>query len=325
MIIVTGGAGFIGSALVAALNSRGVNDSLVVDELGTDEKWRNLRNLSFVDYVEKDDFLEMVAENKICPPIEAVFHIGACSSTTETDWDYLRRNNFKYSQDLCLAALACGARFVHASSASTYGDGSAGYSDDETRLDELQPLNLYARSKQEFDLWARGEGLLDRIACLKYFNVYGPNEWHKADMRSMVCKGYEQIVATGKVRLFASDRPEYGDGGQQRDFIYVKDAVDMTLWFYDHPEANGIFNVGSGEANDWNRLITAIFTALEREPNIEYFPLPDHLRGKYQYHTQAEMAKLRAAGYDRPLTVLEDAVRDYVVKHLVPQRHLAEA
>jgi len=324
VIVVTGAAGFIGSNIIWQLNQTGETDIVAVDTHATDDDQPNLAPLQYRSYVAHERFLAELQAGGLDAGVRAIFHLGACSSTTETDWDYLRRNNLKYSQDLCLAALACGARFVHASSAATYGDGAAGYDDDETRLDELQPLNLYARSKQEFDLWARGEGLLDRIACLKYFNVYGPNEWHKADMRSMVCKGYEQIDATGKVRLFASDRPEYADGGQQRDFIYVKDAVDMTLWFYDHPEANGIFNVGSGEAIDWNRLITAIFTALEREPNIEYFPLPDHLRGKYQYHTQAEMAKLRAAGYDRPLTVLEDAVRDYVVNHLVPHRHLAE-
>jgi len=324
VIVVTGAAGFIGSNIIWQLNQTGETDIVAVDTHATDDDQPNLAPLQYRSYVAHERFLAELQAGGLDAGVRAIFHLGACSSTTETDWDYLRRNNLKYSQNLCLAALACGSRFVHASSAATYGDGAAGYDDDETRLDELQPLNLYARSKQEFDLWARGEGLLDRIACLKYFNVYGPNEWHKADMRSMVCKGYEQIAATGQVRLFASDRPGYADGGQQRDFIYVKDAVDMTLWFYDHPEANGIFNVGSGEANDWNRLITAIFTALEREPNIEYFPLPDHLRGKYQYHTQAEMAKLRAAGYDRPLTVLEDAVRDYVVNHLVPHRHLAE-
>ena len=324
MIVVTGAAGFIGSNIIWQLNQTGETDIVAVDTHATDHDQPNLTPLQYRSYVAHERFLAELQGGGLAAGVRAIFHLGACSSTIETDWDYLRRNNLKYSQDLCLAALACGARFVHASSAATYGDGSAGYSDDEARLDELQPLNLYARSKQEFDLWARDEGLLDRIACLKYFNVYGPNEWHKADMRSMVCKGYEQIAATGKVRLFASDRSGYADGGQQRDFIYVKDAVDMTLWFYDHPEANGIFNVGSGEANDWNRLITAIFTALEREPNIEYFPMPDHLRGKYQYHTQAEMTKLHAAGYDRPLTVLEDAVRDYVVNHLVPQRHLAE-
>jgi ADP-L-glycero-D-manno-heptose 6-epimerase len=186
-------------------------------------------------------------------------------------------------------------------------------------------LNLYARSKHEFDLWALANGLLDRIASLKYFNVFGPNEWHKGEMRSMVCKGYEQIQSTGKVRLFKSDRPEYADGGQQRDFLYVKDAVAMTLWFFDHPEHNGVFNVGSGEANDWNRLLTAVFAALGRPPAIEYFAMPAELSGKYQYHTRAEMAKLRGTGYDEPLTPLEVAVAEYVRDHLVTGKHLGEA
>jgi ADP-L-glycero-D-manno-heptose 6-epimerase len=187
----------------------------------------------------------------------------------------------------------------------------------------LKPLNLYAKSKQDFDLWARDEVLLECIVCLKYFNVFGPNEWHKGDMRSMVCKGFEQITETGRVCLFKSDRPEFPDGGQQRDFVYVKDAVDMTLWFADHPETNGIFNVGSGEAKDWNRLITAIFKALGREPAIDYIPMPEHLKGKYQYHTEARMNKIAAAGYGKPQTVLEDAVADYVTNHLAPNRHLS--
>ena len=223
---------------------------------------------------------------------------------------------------ICLACLAAGIRFINASSAATYGDGDQGYSDDHDGLDDLKPLNLYAKSKQDFDLWARDQGILDRIVCLKYFNVYGPNEWHKGDMRSMVCKGYEQIRDERLVLLFKSDLPQYPDGGQERDFVYVKDAVDMTLWFADHPEANGIFNVGTGEANHWNRLITAIFRAMGLEPNIEYIPMPEHLKGKYQYHTRAKMDKIRAAGYQRPLTPLEDAVADYVTNHLDGHRHL---
>jgi ADP-L-glycero-D-manno-heptose 6-epimerase len=248
--------------------------------------------------------------------------MGACSSTTETDWDYLAENNLGYTRSLCSHALEGGIRFVNASSAATYGDGDQGYDDDESRLDDLKPLNLYAKSKQDFDQWARAEGVLDQIVCLKYFNVFGPNEWHKEDMRSMVCKGYQQISAGGQVKLFQSDMPEFPDGGQQRDFVYVKDAVDMTIWFAGRPGVNGIFNVGSGEAKDWNRLITAIFTAMGQEPDIAYIPMPDHLKGKYQYHTEARMSKIIAAGYDKPQTVLEDAVADYVVNHLAPNRHL---
>lgn len=323
MIAVTGAAGFIGSNIVCELNRRGRDDLLVVDVHDSDAGDANLEPLRYDRYLPKDEFRRWFVEPENARRVEVLYHMGACSSTTETDWEFLAENNLGYTRALCEAALTAGCRFVNASSAATYGDGSRGYDDDHEGLDDLVPLNLYARSKQEFDLWARDTGALERIVCLKYFNVYGPNEWHKGDMRSMVCKGYEQIIATGKVRLFASDRPEYADGGQQRDFVYVKDAVDMTLWCGDHGSANGIFNVGSGEANDWNRLIGAIFAALGRETVIEYVPMPEHLRGKYQYHTEAAMGKLRSAGYGTPPTVLEDAVADYVTNHLVSGRRLS--
>jgi ADP-L-glycero-D-manno-heptose 6-epimerase len=323
VIAVTGAAGFIGSNIVHQLNRRGRSDLIVVDVHATDEGNANLAPLQYERYLTKDDFRTWFQDVDNARQVEALYHMGACSSTTETDAAFLDENNFGYTRDLCLASLAGGVRFINASSAATYGDGAQGYSDDHACLDDLKPLNLYAKSKQDFDLWARDEGVLDRIVCLKYFNVYGPNEWHKEDMRSMVCKGYEQIKAQGLVKLFESDRPEFPHGGQQRDFVYVKDAVDMTLWFADHPEANGIFNVGTGEANDWNRLIGAIFKALDLEPNIEYVPMPEHLKGKYQYHTRAEMGKIRAAGYERPITLLEDAVADYVLNHLEGRRHLS--
>ncbi len=324
MIVVTGAAGFIGSALIWLLNQRGEDDILAVDvHADLAAAGANLAPLRCRrGYQNHSDFLDDMITGRRGAGLRAVLHMGACSSTTETDWGYLRRNNLNYSQALCRATLDAGARFVQASSAATYGDGSRGYSDDHAGLRDLVPLNLYARSKQEFDLWALDAGLLDEIVCLKYFNVYGPNEWHKGDMRSMVCKGYEQIRDTGKVQLFASDRPEYADGGQRRDFVYVKDAAAMTLWCMDHQAANGVFNVGTGQATDWNTLIGAIFAALGREPNLEYVPMPAHLHGKYQYFTEAEMAKLRAAGCDVPLTPVADAVREYVTQHLVPGRHL---
>lgn len=322
MIAVTGAAGFIGSNIVWELNRRGRDDLIVVDLAADGGTSANLAPLRWARYLDKEAFRAWLARPANARQLEVLYHLGACSSTTETDWDYLAENNLGYTRELCLAAVNSGVRFVNASSAATYGDGSRGYDDDHARLDELEPLNLYGRSKHEFDLWARAGGLLGEIACLKYFNVYGPNEWHKGEMRSMVCKGYEQVRDRGFVRLFASDRPEYPDGGQQRDFIYVKDAVAMTLWCGEHRGANGIFNVGTGEANSWNRLIGAIFSALGREPAIQYVPMPDHLQGKYQYHTEAAMAKLRAAGYAAPVTVLEDAVAEYVTGHLVPGRHL---
>ena len=261
MIIVTGGAGFIGSALIAALNKRGITDILVVDEHGKD-KCKNLVNLSFADYAEKNDFLKTVAEKRIGTNIESVFHIGACSDTTETNAEYLRKNNYEYSKILTQWATGADIRFIYASSAATYGDGSKGFSDNEEKIEQLQPLNLYGHSKQLFDLWAYRNGLLKKIVGLKYFNIFGPNEYHKGNMRSFVVKAFEQINATSKVRLFKSYKPEFKDGQQMRDFLYVKDAVDMTLFFYDNPKINGLFNIGAGKARTWNDLVKAVFAAM---------------------------------------------------------------
>ncbi len=322
MIVVTGAAGFLGSAVVWALNRRGDEDILCVDTRPSDDGCANLAPLRYAGYQSHESFLAAMAGGEFTGRLRGVIHLGACSSTTETDWDFLLRNNVEYSKTLCTATLAAGARFIQASSAATYGDGAEGYSDDHARLDSLKPLNLYARSKHEFDLWARNTGALDRIASLKYFNVFGPNEWHKGDMRSMVCKGYEQIRDTGRVRLFKSDRPDFADGGQRRDFIYVHDAVAMTLWLFDRPAQHGVFNVGTGAATTWNRLMRAIFAALDRPPAIDYIDMPPHIAKAYQYDTRADMTKLRAAGYDAPVLAIEDAVRDYVVHHLVPGVHL---
>jgi len=322
MIAITGAAGFIGSNIVWHLNQNGRRDLIVVDVHDTDVGNANLEPLAYEQYLTKDEFRTWLTVPENAARLETLYHLGACSSTTETNAEYLAENNFGYTRDLCQLCLAAGVRFINASSAATYGDGSQGYTDDEDLIHELEPLNLYAHSKQDFDLWARAEGLLDRIVCLKYFNVFGPNEWHKDDMRSMVCKGFEQIQATGQVKLFKSDLPEYPDGGQQRDFVYVKDAVDLTVWFADQPDIGGIFNVGTGEANDWNRLIKAIFRALDAEPVIKYVAMPEHLKGKYQYHTEATMDKVRAIGYTRPFSVLEDSVADYVTNYLATGKHL---
>jgi len=316
MIIVTGGAGFIGSALIAALNKRQISDILVVDQLGTDQKWKNLRNLAFADYVEKDDFLEMVVENKLNFPTEAVFHLGACSDTTETNASYLIKNNYEYSKLLAQWATTDNIHFIYASSAATYGDGSAGFSDDEEKIAELRPLNMYGYSKHLFDLWAKRAGLLKKIVGLKYFNVFGPNEYHKGDMRSFVIKAFEQIKAAGKVRLFKSYKPKFKDGGQMRDFIYVKDAVDMTLFFYDNPQTGGLFNIGTGKARTWNDLVKSVFAAMDKKPSIEYIEMPESIRNQYQYFTQADITKLRKAGYKQETTPLEDAVKDYVQNYL---------
>ena len=316
MIIVTGGAGFIGSAIISTLNKRQITDILVVDELGTDERWKNLTNLSFADYVEKDDFLEMVVENKLSPPVEAVFHLGACTSTTQTNASYLVKNNYEYSKLLAQWASDANIRFIYASSAATYGDGSAGFSDDEGQIDKLRPMNMYGYSKQLFDLWARRTGLLKKIVGLKYFNVFGPNEYHKADMRSFVLKAFEQINTRRKVRLFKSYKAEFSNGGQMRDFLYVKDAVDMTLFFLDNPQLSGLFNIGAGKARTWNDLAAAVFAAMGRNAKIEYIDMPDSIRNQYQYFTEADISKLRRSGYDKEITSLEEAVTDYVQNYL---------
>jgi len=316
MIIVTGGAGFIGSALIAELNKRQISDILVVDELGPDQKWKNLRNLSFADYVEKGDFLELVIEGKLDGPVDVVFHLGACSDTTETNASYLVKNNYEYSKLLAQWATDADIRFIYASSAATYGDGSAGFCDDEEKIEVLRPLNMYGYSKHLFDMWARRAGLLSKIVGLKYFNVFGPNEYHKSDMMSFVVKAFEQIKTTGKVRLFKSYQPEYADGEQVRDFLYVKDAVNMTLFFFDNLYINGIFNIGTGETRTWNDLVIAVFMGMGRKPNIEYIEMPASIRNQYQYFTQADLSKLRKAGYSKQTTPLEDAIRDYIQNYL---------
>jgi ADP-L-glycero-D-manno-heptose 6-epimerase len=322
MIIITGGAGFIGSAIAAQLNSRGVDDILIVDILGDDEKWKNLRKLSYADYVEADDFLDMLTAGEVDWPVEAVFHMGACSDTTEQNCTYLVNNNYEFSKLVANWAVEAGARFIYASSAATYGDGAMGFADDETKLAELVPLNMYGYSKHMFDMWAKRAGLLDKIVGLKYFNVFGPNEYHKANMRSFVIKAFEQIASRGSVGLFKSYRDEYADGEQQRDFLYIKDAVDMTLFFMDNPKVNGIFNIGTAKVRTWNDLVTATFAAMGKEANIEYIEMPEVLRGKYQYFTQADIGKLRKAGYAKALTSLEDAIKDYVQNYLMKEEYL---
>lgn len=324
MIIVTGGAGFIGSALVWALNEQGEDDILVVDHLGCDDKWRNLRALKFADYMEKDAFIACIRENTLNAPISRILHMGACSSTTEADASYLVRNNFEYTKSLFEYASNHGIRMVYASSAATYGDGEQGYRDDETELDRLRPLNMYGYSKQMTDQWALRNGHLNEAAAVKFSNVFGPNEQHKGDMRSMVRKAWEQIKSDGRVKLFKSHRDEYADGEQVRDFIYVKDAVAMTLFLADHPELNGVFNIGAGVARSWNELVASVFHALDRPTAIDYVAMPESLRNRYQYHTELDMTKLRQAGYSAPVASIEEAVKDYVQNHLEPDRHLGD-
>ena len=280
-ILVTGGAGFIGSALIWALNQRGMENILVCDVLGRDEKWKNLAPLRFADYVEAGD----LSQDGSARTFSAIFHLGACSSTTETDASYLIRNNFEYTKTLAHFALENNCRFVYASSAATYGSLADRISE-SLPLEKLRPLNMYGYSKHLFDCYAQRAGILDRITGLKYFNVFGPNEDHKGDMRSVVHKAFAEIRASGKVSLFKSYRPEYPDGGQQRDFLYVKDAVAATLFLAEHVEGGGLFNVGSGQPNTWINLVTPIFFG---QPKIEFIDMPEGLRAKYQYFTCADV------------------------------------
>lgn len=342
-VLVTGGAGFIGSALVWELNRRGCDNVIIADFLGESEKWRNLVPLRYQDYCEADDLFLKLFDDEF-GKIDMIFHLGACSDTTETDAAYLVHNNFEFTKDLAEFALENNIRFVYASSAATYGEGELGMSDDhDVDLNALRPLNMYGYSKQMFDLYAERQGWLKMIVGLKYFNVFGPNENHKGDMRSLVNKAYAQVLETGSIKLFRSYKPEYADGEQVRDFLYVKDAVNISLHLASAPAAvssaaasnlsfseqeefaaNGLFNVGSGIANSWNSLATAVFNALGREVNIEYIDMPDSLREKYQYRTQADITRLRGVGYTAEITPLNTAVSDYVTNYLIKGKRLGE-
>jgi ADP-L-glycero-D-manno-heptose 6-epimerase len=321
-IVVTGGAGLIGSAVIWALNRRGIDDILVVDRLDSSEKWKHLVPLRFADYLDAEDLERRTAARELAG-VTTIVHLGACSSTTETDAHYLARNNYEYTKSLAHWAVEHDVRFVYASSAATYGRLEENLSD-RADLHTLRPLNMYGYSKHLFDLYAQRTGLDKRICGIKYFNVFGPNEDHKGDMRSIVHKAYEQIQTNGSVKLFKSYRPEYRDGEQQRDFIYVKDAVAMTLYLA-QANANGLFNIGSGEAHTWLEFVRPIFRALDLPEHIEFIEMPEQLRGKYQYSTRAQMERLRDAGYDAPLTPLADAVTDYVKNYLVTGRTLDPA
>lgn len=323
-VIVTGGAGFIGSAMVWKLNQQGIDNILIVDNLNTTEKWKNLLGLRYADYLHKDEFLRQLKAGELDFIPDALVHLGACSITTERDGDYLMENNYRYTKYLAEWATARGVRFLYASSGQTYGDGEFGFADDDALVPHLRPITRYGYSKHLFDLYALRSRLVEEIVGIKFFNVFGPNEYHKDDMRSVVHKAFHQIQDEGLIRLFKSYRPEWADGGQTRDFVYVKDCVEVLWWFLNHAEVNGIFNIGTGQARSWNDLANSVFAALGRTPQIEYIEMPDRLKGNYQYHTQATIEKLRNAGCEVPFRSLEDAVADYVQTHLAtPQPYLS--
>lgn len=317
LIVVTGAAGFIGSGVVRYLNDRGMRKLILIDNLGQSEKWKNLVGKAYVDIVPIENCFEWLKGRE--SEIEAFLHLGACTSTVEANADYLLDNNYRYTISLAEYALKHNHRFIYASSAATYGDGSKGFSDDHERLDTYQPLNMYGYSKHLFDLWAKNTGVLDKIVGLKYFNVYGPNEAHKGRMASAITHVLPTIQQEGVVRLFKSSELErYGNGDQCRDFIYVKDAARMTCAFLEN-EATGLFNIGTGKPGTWNELARAVFKALDRPENIQYIDMPQDLLGKYQNYTRADMSKTAGVlGKDAICDTLENNVIDYVRNYLLP-------
>ena len=316
MIVVTGGAGFIGSAFVWKLNQEGISDIVIVDVPGNSAKEENLKNRAFHELISREDFLQLVLDDAVPWECDALIHMGACTSTTEMNVDYLTENNYLYTRTLAEWAVGKGVRFIYASSAATYGDGSLGYSDEEEKAYDLHPLHPYGRSKHQFDLWAIETEAIKNIVGLKFFNVYGPNEYHKEEMRSVIHKAFFEVKKTDKIRLFKSYRSEYRDGEQKRDFIYVKDCVDVMWWLLHNQNVNGIFNLGTGTARTWNDLANAVFKAMDRKPVIEYFDMPESMRGQYQYFTEAAMSKLRATGYPTEFQTLESGVEDYLQNYL---------
>lgn len=320
-LVLTGGAGFIGSCMLSRLNAAGIDDITIVDERGPSEKEKNLSGKKFKEFIEKDDFIKRVERGNLSEKPNVVIHFGACTSTTLTDKEYMMKNNYMYSEKLAKWALKNKTRFLYASSAATYGLGEEGYSDRDEITLKLKPLNIYGNSKHLFDLWVIKNKLQKELAGFKFFNVFGPNESHKGEMKSMVNKGYRQIKETGRIRLFKSHNPEYKDGEQKRDFIYVKDAIELVYFFLENPDKRGIFNIGTGKARTWNDLARALFAALDLTPNIEYFDMPKVLRGKYQYFTEADPRKLKKAVPGYKFFNLNDAVKDYV-GYLEEDKHI---
>jgi len=321
MIVVTGGAGFIGSNLLAGLEAHGVGDLVLCDRLGRDGKWRNVAKRDLADVVPPERLFDVLDANAAA--VEAIFHLGAISTTTETDGDLVVANNLRLSLDLWSWCARHGVRLIYASSAATYGDGTHGFDDDgaPAALARLRPLNLYGWSKHLFDrriaaLAARGAPAPPQWAGLKFFNVYGPNEYHKEGQFSVVLKNFREVRATGRAVLFRSHRPDFADGGQRRDFVWVGDCVDVMLWLYRSPGVSGLFNLGTGRARTFADLATAVFHAMCRPPAIDYVDMPANVRDQYQYHTEARMQRLAAAGYNGPFTSLEDGVARYVRDYL---------
>lgn len=316
MIILTGGAGFIGSVMLEKLNREGETDIIVVDNLRKGDKWKNLVGKHYEDYMNKDDFPEYASQSDMTE-LEMIIHLGACSATTERDADYLMDNNYAYSKFMANLALEYDVPFIYAGSAATYGAGEYGYLDDDSIAEKLKPMNCYGYSKHAFDLWVLKNNLQERFVGLKFFNVFGPNEYSKGSMASMVYKSYRQVRDTRKIKLFKSNDPKFGDGDQRRDFIYVKDVVDVIWEFMLSPDITGIFNLGTGHDRSWNDLAESVFSAMDIDSCIEYIDMPEELHEQYQNYTVADMRKIRKAGIRHEFTSLENAVRDYVQDYLM--------
>lgn len=324
MIVVTGGAGFIGSCIVRMLNDLGMEDIIIVDHICKTDKWMNMRNKKYLEYINRDEFLQRIHE--FDGEITHIIHMGACSATTERDFDFLYKNNFEYTKQLWNYCAEQDISFIYASSAATYGDGSNGF-DDMTDIKLLRPLNGYGYSKQLFDLWVKKELLAGNKAPkqhvgFKFFNVYGPNEYFKGSMASVIFHTFNDVNATGKKGLFKSYKEEYADGGQLRDFVYVKDICKVVRFMMENPQISGLFNLGTGIARSFYDLAVATFKAMGVEPNIEFIDMPEGLRDKYQYYTQANMKKLRSEGYMSTFYSLEDGVTDYVQGYLMNNREI---
>jgi len=321
MIIVTGGAGFIGSNLVAGLESRGHNDIIICDTLGHDEKWRNIAKRELAEFVSSEKLMSFLADH--ASEISMIYHLGGVSSTVETNADLIVQSNFQLPVQLWRWCCRHGTRFVYASSAATYGDGASGFDDDFSSdvLETYRPLNAYGWSKHAFDRWVARVVRTGRVrppqwVGLKFFNVYGPNEYHKGGQMSVVAQTHKKVANGDGATLFRSHNPNYANGGQLRDFIWVGDCVDIMLWLNDNPKVNGVFNVGTGKARSFLDLANAVFKSMGKEPKINFVDTPEHIRAKYQYFTEAKMERLRAAGYTKPFTSLEDGINTYVQQFL---------
>ncbi len=322
MILITGANGFIGSAITATFNQQERSDLILCDRKSKLNARENLKKARYAELLDVAELFNALEKEAWAKKIDVVLHIGACADTTELNKKFLDENNVRYTQKLCQWALAHKARFIYASSAAVYGDGQLGFSDSDALTPKLKPLNPYGHSKWEVDKWVIEQGLVNKVVGLRFFNVFGPNEYHKEKMASVLYRTFPEAQKTGKVRLFKSHQKGIADGEQKRDFIYVKDVIRVIEFFMNHPKENGIFNVGTGKAATFNALATYLLQALGKKPKIEYFDMPEELRPRYQYFTEADITRLRAAGYQEPFQSFEASVTDYVKNYLIPGKTL---